>query len=114
MDRGNESFRPVVPEATLDAMVKRIVDRFRPVLVLLFGSHAMGFAGPDSDVDLLVVMPLNGRRLDAALDIRRELRGFGVAKDIIVLTPEEFSVQKDVPGTVAYPAAHEGRVLYAA
>jgi len=43
-------------------MVQRIVRRFRPERVILFGSHARGEAGPDSDVDLLIVMPVEGSR----------------------------------------------------
>ncbi|HLG20737.1 MAG TPA: nucleotidyltransferase domain-containing protein [Bdellovibrionota bacterium] len=38
-------------------MVDRIVERFHPERVILFGSHARGTAGPDSGVDLLVVIP---------------------------------------------------------
>jgi predicted nucleotidyltransferase len=98
----------------IDAMAQRIVERFAPARIILFGSHARGGASPDSDVDLLVVMPLCGTRLSTAVDIRKALRGFGVAKDIVVLTPEEFERKKDIPGTVAFPAAHEGIVLHAA
>ena len=45
-------------------MVKRIVKRFQPKQVILFGSHARGDAGPDSDVDLLVVMDFEGSARD--------------------------------------------------
>ncbi len=92
----------------------RIVERFRPVRVVLFGSQATGQATYDSDVDFLIVMHIPGRRLDQALEIRKALRGFGVAKDIVLLTPDEFAAQKDLPGTIAYPAAHHGLLLYAA
>ena len=95
-------------------MVKRIVERFGPRRIVLFGSQATGHSTPDSDVDLLVVVRIPGRRLDLALEIRKTLRGLGVAKDVVVLTPDEFAAQKDIPGTIAYPAVHEGRVLYAA
>jgi len=37
-------------------MTERIVQRFHPVRVILFGSHARGDARPDSDVDLLVML----------------------------------------------------------
>ncbi len=46
-------------ERTLAQMVERIVKRFTPEKVILFGSHAAGRAGLDSDVDLLVVMTPN-------------------------------------------------------
>lgn len=95
-------------------MVERLVAQFHPARIVLFGSQASGRATVDSDVDLLVVMPFVGRRLDIAIAVRKALRGFGVAKDVVVLTPAEFERQKGTPGTIAWPAEHEGRVLHAA
>ncbi len=42
---------PLVPPELLDP----VVAYFRPCRVILFGSHARGENGPDSDIDLLVV-----------------------------------------------------------
>jgi len=103
-----------VRDPTLAIIVERIVARFQPEQVILFGSQARGTAHQESDVDLLVVMPFTGSRLKLAVEIRKVLRGLGVAKDIVVMTPEEFAAEKQVPGTLAYPAFHEGRVLHAA
>ncbi len=97
----------------LDEMVLRIVERFHPDRILLFGSHARGDAELDSDVDLLVVMPVSGSRRKAAVDIRVALRDVPISKDIVVTTPEAFEWRKEVTGTIEYPATHEGRVLYA-
>lgn len=94
-------------------MVRRIVSRFHPEKIILFGSHARGDAGPDSDVDLLVVMPLVGSKLEKQLEIRLALRSIRIAKDIVVTTPEEFQWRKEIPGTIERPAAREGKVLYA-
>lgn len=93
-------------------MVRRIVSRFHPDRIILFGSHARGTAGPDSDVDLLVVLPFVGSKREKQLEIRLALSSIRVAKDIVVTTPEEFQWRKEVPGTIERPAALEGRVLY--
>lgn len=106
--RGNSTVAGLV-----DKMVRRIVERFRPERVILFGSHSRGTAGPDSDVDLLVVMPVRGSKRKKQLEIRLALREFRVPKDIIVTTPEEFAWRQEIPGTIERPAAREGRVLYA-
>ncbi len=97
----------------IDKMVKRIVRRFHPERVILFGSHARGDAGPDSDVDLLVVMPFDGLKHKKQAEIRVALHDIRVPKDIIVTTPEDLEWRKDVVGTFEYPAVREGRVLYA-
>lgn len=100
-------------ERTLARMVERIVRRFAPDRIILFGSHATGRAGPDSDVDLLVVMTPSRSKADQELEILRLLRRFRVPKDVVVTTPEDFAWRQKVPGTIERPAAREGRVLYA-
>jgi predicted nucleotidyltransferase len=97
----------------IDRMVKRIVKKFHPQQVILFGSHARGEAGPDSDVDLLVVMDFEGTARDMGLEIMDALHDILVPKDIIVTRPEDFAWRKDVVGTIEWPAAREGQVLYA-
>ncbi len=100
-------------QKTIDRMVRRIVERFHPDRVILFGSHARGTAGRDSDVDLLVVMPLAGSKREKQLEVRLAVHEFKVPKDIIVTTPEDFEWRKEIPGTVERPAAREGKVVYA-
>lgn len=94
-------------------MVRRIVERFDPDQIILFGSHARGAGGPDSDIDLLVVMSVQGSRREKQVEIRLALHDLEFAKDVIVTTPEDFSWRKEIPGTIERPAAREGRVLYA-
>jgi predicted nucleotidyltransferase len=93
-------------------MVKRIVDQFRPERIILFGSRARGTAERDSDIDLLVVMPVKGSRRDQRLAIRMALRDVSIPKDVLVVTPREWDIQRDIPGTLVWPARREGVVLY--
>ena len=96
----------------IQKMVDRIVERFHPDKVILFGSHARGEAGPDSDIDLLIVMAVDGSRREKAIQIGVALHDIRVAKDIIVTTPENFEWRKEIPGTIERPADREGMVLY--
>ena len=100
-------------DPAIKKMVRRIVRQFHPERVILFGSHARGEGGPDSDVDLLVVMPVEGRKLEKQLEIRKSLHGIRMPVDIIVSTPEEFGWRQEIVGTIEYPAVKEGKVLYA-
>ena len=94
-------------------IVKRIVAQFSPEKIILFGSHGRGMPGPDSDVDLLIVMPVSGSKRQKAVEIGVALHDIPVAKDVIVVTPEDFEWRKEVVGTIERPAAREGQLLYA-
>lgn len=93
-------------------MVRRIVARFHPDKIILFGSHARGQAGPDSDVDLLIVMPVEGSKRRKATEIDGTLADRVIPLDLIVVTPEEFEQARHQVGSVLRPAALEGLVLY--
>ncbi len=100
------------PQIIIDEMTKRIVHKFNPDKIILFGSYARGDAGQDSDVDLLVIMPVASSKREVAVEIGLELYDAGLPKDIVVATPEEIERYRDVSGTVIYPALREGKVLY--
>ena len=106
--------RTATVQDAIAEMVRRIVSQFAPDKIILFGSHARGQAGPDSDVDLLVVMPLqeSGSKRERAIEMYGVLAGMGVPKDVIVVTPEEFEAYRDAQGTVIRTAHQEGKVLY--
>ena len=96
----------------IDKMVKRLVDRFDPEQIILFGSHARGTAGPDSDVDLLVIMPVSGSKRAKQIEMRVALHDIHVPKDIILVTPDQVAQQRSIVGTIIRPALQEGKVLY--
>jgi predicted nucleotidyltransferase len=97
---GNGAF-----EAKIDRMVRRIVNRFDPESVVLFGSRARGEAGPDSDVDLLVVMPVQGSKRRKRVEIRVALHKIHWPQDILLATPEECALASLIPGSIVRSAA---------
>ncbi len=64
-------------------------------------------------MDLLVVMDFEGTAFEKGLEILQALRDILVPLDVIVSRPEEFAWRKDIVGTIEWPAAREGQVLYA-
>lgn len=105
--------RAVAIRPQIQKMVDRIVAQFHPEQVILFGSHARGTPGPDSDVDLLVIMPVEGSKREKMVEIGLALHDISLPKDILVSTPEEFAWRKEIIGTIEHPAAQEGEILYA-
>ena len=96
----------------IQIMTDRIVRDFHPLRLILFGSHARGDARPESDIDLLVVLPQGANTRLAAVAIRCTLADLPVCKDIVVTTPEEITRRGDLIGTVLRPALREGKMLY--
>jgi uncharacterized protein len=85
-------------------LTRRIVERFDPLQVILFGSHARGEAHADSDVDLLVVFPHVENTRTMAVAILDELSDLHVFKDTVVTTPDEILARSHLIGTILEPA----------
>jgi predicted nucleotidyltransferase len=98
--------------AHIDRAVRTIVETAAPDKIILFGSQARGGTSGDSDVDLLVVMPVAGAKRDARIRIGLAISGSAIPTDVLVATPDEVERFGDIPGSLVYPAIHEGLVLY--
>lgn len=99
----------------LAEIVRRLVAAYEPERVYLFGSRARGDAGPDSDYDLLLVVP------DSAPPERQRGRlayevlwGLGTAADVLVWTRERFESRLALKASLPSTVVREGKLLYAA
>ena len=98
-------------EPIVITMVERIVARFQPARILLFGSRARGTASRRSDVDLLVAMEEVTDKRHSAVEMGRVLSDLPVSKDIIVTTPEEIARRGHLVRSVLRAALREGKVV---
>lgn len=103
--------RPTLPQ--IEQVVRRIVERFRPRKVILFGSHAYGAPNPDSDVDLLVVMETPMRNVEQAVEIRKAIR-FPFPTDLLVRTPQQIAERLALGDTFVQEVLTKGISLYEA
>lgn len=105
---------PTLPtyDPVVDRIVERVVREMAPLRVILFGSRAAGTAGPESDVDLLVVMPDGTDRRRAMVDITSRLPLEPVDVDVLVTTPAVLSRHGDAPGLVYRTILRTGRDVY--
>ena len=110
------SQRPAVTDdEVLREILRRLVAAFQPERVYLFGSKARSEAGPDSDYDLLIVVPD-----DAPPERKRSrlayqaLRGTRAAADVLVWTREAFDSRLHLPASLPATITREGKLLYAA
>ena len=99
---------------TIAELVQRIVAVANPIRIILFGSAAREEMTPDSDLDVLVVVPEDQHQQDTTGDIYVNLIGFGVPVDVVVATEEELRRYGNNFSLVYYPALREGKEIYAA
>src|SRR5207244_736091 len=101
-------------QSVLDEVVRRVVEVAHPERIILFGSAARGQAGPDSDLDLLVIKSGITRPRWLAGEIHVRMFGLPVSMDIVVVTPEDIERFRDKVGSIVRPALREGREIYVA
>ena len=105
----------LIHDAKLTEIVRRLIEAYQPDEIYLFGSVARGQAGPDSDYDLLLIVP------DSAAPERRRsrlayqaLRGTGIAADVVVWTRARFNSRTHVRASLPAIVLREGKLLHAA
>lgn len=98
----------------VDDLVNRIVTAIHPIKIVMFGSAAQGSIGPDSDIDVMVVVPDGTHCLNTAQYLYRQMLGFSFPVDILVTTPGMLEQHKNNIGLVYHIILAEGREIYAA
>jgi len=98
----------------MSEVVERVVQAVHPLRIILFGSTARGQARPDSDIDILVVMPDGTHRRKAMTDIYRALLGSKLDVDVVVATVSDLIDYAGTSGLIYKEALAEGVQLYAA
>lgn len=101
----------MIEKRDIEALAHRIGVEFRPARVVLFGSYAYGTPTPDSDVDLLVVMPYEGRGTAQALEIMRRVQP-RIPVDLVVRSPQELRSRLACDDFFLREITDRGEVLY--
>ncbi|MGO9266539.1 MAG: nucleotidyltransferase domain-containing protein [Candidatus Binataceae bacterium] len=102
-------------DPALREIVRRIAGAYQPLQIYLFGSMACGTAGPDSDYDLLVVVPDDAPPEQRKSKLAHQrLWGIDKAKDVLVCTEGWFRSRVNLVSSLAGTVVREGKLLYAA
>jgi predicted nucleotidyltransferase len=106
---------PAASDPVLAEMVGRLVELYRPERIILFGSVARSEASPDSDYDLMVVVPDDaGPERQRSRAGYRAVRDLGAARDIFVSKASDFRRQLHLKASFPSTVVREGIVLYGA
>lgn len=100
-------------DSALRGLVDRVVERMHPEAIWLIGSRAAGEARPDSDYDLIVVMP-DGTADDILDPVKAwdVTRGLGIPADLIPCTRTEFEQEKNEVNSLPRVAVSRGLLVY--
>ena len=103
-------------DATIKQIVRRLAEEYCPERIILFGSHARGDAGPDSDIDLLIVKETPERFIDRWATVQRILSDpkRSVPLETLVMTPQEVAYRLAIGDQFVSDIVTKGKVLYAA
>ena len=102
--------RARVPMSLIRCMVRQIAAQFDPQRIILFGSYAYGEPGPDSDVDVLVVMQASNET-NQAVRIRLAVE-HPFPLDLIVRTPANLRRRLELGDAFLGDAVSRGITLY--
>lgn len=97
----------------IEALSQRIIREFQPERIILFGSYASGEANDDSDIDLLVVLPFEGKAAYKAAQIRTKVHP-EFPLDLIVRTPQQVADRLSMNDWFMRDIFAKGRILYEA
>jgi predicted nucleotidyltransferase len=97
----------------IKSLSRRIAQQFHPERIILFGSYAYGQPTDDSDVDLLVVLPFQGRPVRKAIEIRSRVNP-KIPVDLIVRTAEQVADRIAKNDWFMREIVEKGRTLYEA
>ena len=108
-----ETFKPPsADDPVLGEVVRRLSEVYHPVRIYLFGSAARGDAGPDSDYDLMVILPD-----EAPQHLRRGNAGYRALRgtaDVQVWPQGDFNRQLHLKASFPSTIVREGKLLYGA
>ncbi|MBT4277478.1 nucleotidyltransferase domain-containing protein [Candidatus Falkowbacteria bacterium] len=96
----------------INKITEKIVKKYKPEKIILFGSYAWGTPGPDSDVDLFVVKNTkNARKTARNIDGDIFPRLFPI--DLIVSTPKQIESGIEKDNFFIKKVMTMGKILYA-
>ncbi len=102
-----------ISRRAISAFARQIARQFNPHKIILFGSYAYGVPTEDSDVDILVIMPFEGRNPQKATEIWMATKPkFPI--DIMVRKPAEIKKRLRMGDFFLREITEKGKVLYEA
>ncbi len=98
----------------IGGIARKIAKDYMPDKIILFGSHAYGRPGKDSDIDLLIIKQTSARHIDRAVKIREIIKNENrlAAIEPLVYTPKEIKIRLEMEDDFIRNIMEKGVILY--
>lgn len=101
----------IIDRHYIEEICAKVVSEFSPKRIVLFGSYAYGAPTPDSDVDLLVMLPFEGKSLWKSLEIPNRVDPH-CPVDLLARRPDDVARRYDQGDPLIRDALDRGRIIY--
>ncbi|MDP2982273.1 MAG: nucleotidyltransferase domain-containing protein [Candidatus Latescibacter sp.] len=95
----------------IQTFAQLVAEEFHPERIILFGSYAYGSPGPESDVDILVVLPFEGKNFRMSMKILAMVNPPFII-DLLARRPDDTLLRYRYGDPLIREAIDHGRVLY--
>lgn len=104
----------IFKEKIIYQIAEKIIKKYRPKKIILFGSYAYGKPTENSDVDLLIIKETNKRPIDRWVEVKKILRDISALLPIspFVYTQKEIKERQAIKDFFIKEIFEKGKVLY--
>ena len=104
--------KEITPNLFIKRMAKQIGNKFRPRQIILFGSHALGKADQNSDIDILVIFSKEGNLKKRYVDISKEIGYRPFPIDLLVKSSKQIKKRIHLGDSFIEEILTQGKVIY--
>lgn len=90
----------------------KVVQKYQPEKIILFGSYVWGKFTSDSDVDFFIIKNTKKRKLDRMYEVDKLLHSRKIPVDILVYTPKEVKERLELGDYFVEDVIKKGKVIY--
>ena len=105
LERSEEIFKKI------ELYTKKVAERLKPKLIMLFGSFATGDINEGSDIDIIVIANFKESFLDRIKTLM-EINTYNIPIEPIGYTPEEFEEMKKKRNPFIMEVMEKGKIIY--
>ena len=98
----------------IEELVKKIVEKYSPEMIILYGSYAYGTPSDDSDIDLFIVKETKANRTKRWIELKKLMwdRNRDIPVSPLVYTPDELNERLALGDFFVKDIVEKGKVLY--